>query len=256
MNNFLLAQNSKLILYPSLGIDVNIRISIFIFLAIVVTGFQKPQKKTQSKFQLLFVGNYHAGEISANSGETWYGLFPSESGYELLATKIMVKAAHDIIVDQDPSQQSGLKVSVDQPSRPLFLVKGPFPFKNGSIKSVFSGHQYLTSIHHLILNLGDTIQYNLTTTGELIEGHSSFTNFKVNLTFGKIHQTVATMRGTDEDGPPSILWAGDLDRDGKLDLLLDLTNHYNASEPTLFLSSQATEGKLVAKVASHRSVGC
>ena len=51
------------------------------------------------------------------------------------------------------------------------------------------------------------------------------------------------------DSGAGLLWAGDLDRDGRLDLLLDLSEHYNMSLPTLFLSSAAADSDLVAPVA-------
>lgn len=53
-----------------------------------------------------------------------------------------------------------------------------------------------------------------------------------------------------------IYWAGDLDGDGKLDLYLDLANHYNVGQYRLFLSSPAEKGKLVKEVANFRFVGC
>ena len=55
---------------------------------------------------------------------------------------------------------------------------------------------------------------------------------------------------------PALLWAGDLDRDREIDLLINATNHYNVTHPMLFLSSQAEEGRLVEAVAELRSVGC
>ncbi|NIQ12133.1 MAG: hypothetical protein GWO23_21940 [Gammaproteobacteria bacterium] len=55
---------------------------------------------------------------------------------------------------------------------------------------------------------------------------------------------------------PQVLWAGDLDRDGKLDILLDLTDHYNVSAPTLLLSSMAAANELVQPVAEFRTTGC
>jgi hypothetical protein len=58
------------------------------------------------------------------------------------------------------------------------------------------------------------------------------------------------------EGGPILLWAGDIDRDGKLDFLMDIAGHYNASEPALYLSSQASPGTLVKKVASRKGVGC
>ena len=54
-----------------------------------------------------------------------------------------------------------------------------------------------------------------------------------------------------------ILFAGDIDGDEKLDLLLDTSNHYNASSPTLYLSKPAEEeNKIIKPVAIHTSVGC
>ncbi|MDH3869752.1 MAG: hypothetical protein OET08_10295, partial [Desulfuromonadales bacterium] len=58
------------------------------------------------------------------------------------------------------------------------------------------------------------------------------------------------------DASPRVLWAGDLDRDGRLDLLLDLTTHYNVSAPTLLLSSMAGKSKLVRPAAIFRTTGC
>ncbi len=58
------------------------------------------------------------------------------------------------------------------------------------------------------------------------------------------------------DSGAGLLWAGDLDRDGRLDLLLDLSEHYNMSQPTLFLSSAATVGELVASVVRLVMTGC
>ncbi len=54
----------------------------------------------------------------------------------------------------------------------------------------------------------------------------------------------------------SIQWLGDLDRDGKLDLIVDASGHYNVSEPRLYLSGKAESGSLVKLVASRRTTGC
>lgn len=51
-------------------------------------------------------------------------------------------------------------------------------------------------------------------------------------------------------------FAGDLDRDGKLDLLIDISEDEHEWHPALFLSSAAHEGELVAKVAEIVSAGC
>jgi hypothetical protein len=58
------------------------------------------------------------------------------------------------------------------------------------------------------------------------------------------------------DATPRLVWAGDLDRDSKLDLLFDATYHYNVTHLVLYLSSAAKEGELVGKVAEWKTTGC
>ena len=53
---------------------------------------------------------------------------------------------------------------------------------------------------------------------------------------------------------PSVLFAADLDRDGKLDLVVDTSTHYNLVEQRVFLSSPAKKKGLV-EVASSRQQG-
>jgi len=58
------------------------------------------------------------------------------------------------------------------------------------------------------------------------------------------------------DEIPLLLWAGDLDGDGRLDLLLDVSDHYNVQAFKLFLSSGAAADRLLGEGASFVSVGC
>lgn len=58
------------------------------------------------------------------------------------------------------------------------------------------------------------------------------------------------------DVGPYLIWAGDLDRDGKLDLIMDLKTHENTSQIGLFLSSKSTKSNLLKLVALRSSVGC
>ena len=58
------------------------------------------------------------------------------------------------------------------------------------------------------------------------------------------------------DGSLRLYFAGDLDRDGRLDLVFDTSDHYNLSRPTLLLSSLAADGTLVGEAAQYQSVGC
>lgn len=79
---------------------------------------------------------------------------------------------------------------------------------------------------------------------------------KLMLTSGNVEQIVYPTAGERVGEFWYLLWAGDLDGDGKLDFYADVSDHYNSSMPTLFLSSEAKKGKLVKDVAGIRTVGC
>ena len=62
-------------------------------------------------------------------------------------------------------------------------------------------------------------------------------------------------KGMDES--LTILWAGDLDGDKKVDLIIDDINHYNIwINYRLFLSSYAEKNEIVKEVANLTGVGC
>jgi hypothetical protein len=54
----------------------------------------------------------------------------------------------------------------------------------------------------------------------------------------------------------SIVWVGDLDRDGKPDVLLDESFHYDISLWSLYLSTYAEGDELVKCVARHQEGPC
>ena len=86
--------------------------------------------------------------------------------------------------------------------------------------------------------------------------HTLPKNARLVLTSGQSGQVLYSLQECGNDPSWSLLWAGDLDRDGKLDLYVNVTQHYNISERKLFLSSQAGEKELVRQVAELVTTGC
>jgi len=57
------------------------------------------------------------------------------------------------------------------------------------------------------------------------------------------------------DGIPNLIWAGDLNGDKKIDLLLDIRNHYGVRHYALYMSSEELVNQFVQLVASMPPIG-
>jgi hypothetical protein len=54
----------------------------------------------------------------------------------------------------------------------------------------------------------------------------------------------------------TLIFAGDMDGDAILDLIIDTSWHYNAKRPTIYLSKPAGKGELLKPIGGHNSAGC
>lgn len=221
-----------------------------------------------SRPQLLLPGMFHGGEVVVENGSTWLAVVPQRNhGFVIEEAEVVVETVYDPIVDAE-GEMTGLMVSAPSCFRtPLFLVRGidsiqtgffdtassvqlplkinePFPIK------VFSQRRYALLIEYdpnAPTTVDNFVECPLVLVHEL--SRQVLTTFSV-------YAPPGGDLSIGDEAVPQHLWSGDIDRDGKLDLLLDLTNHYNVTKPTLFLSSEAGEDELVAEVASLVITGC
>jgi hypothetical protein len=104
-------------------------------------------------------------------------------------------------------------------------------------------------------------EYTFIAAGQLIKTEYGETveNYKLILEGSKdnqfIKQTIADIPFFD-DKMVTFYWAGDIDKDGLPDFLIDLSHKYSYSMPSLFLSSKAGNGELVMMVAQLSEFGC
>lgn len=209
-----------------------------------------------AKPQLMEVGQFHGDEIQAKTGEEWLGLYANEGHPELRLTTITVNIVNDPIVDRE-NEQTGKEVSVNQGETPIFLVKGLSELKPGAVATSFMGSQNLLDQMSIDLKLGEK-NYRLVLETQNIKDGMLTEDAQVVLICEGERQVLRSMKVPKDPVEVGwyLNWAGDLDADGKLDLYMQLSNHYNVSEKRLYLSSRAGKGRLLRQAASFTTVGC
>ncbi len=212
-------------------------------------------QKRISHISLIATGEFHGHEITAKSGERWLGLFPTSDGFALLSTTLKVEAVHDSLVDATPKVKTGKKVSVNRIREPVFLVNGTSILRRGAVNTVFADEKYLGNGGFVDLSMGGKNYQLKVVSTDPTPANILMPNSKLIFSSAGKSQIIFSAEEPD-DGSWSLLWAGDLDGDGMLDLYMDLHNKYNSSQRRLFLSSQASRGSLVKEVAEFSIVGC
>lgn len=217
--------------------------------------------------QILRTGLWHGDQVSAESGPDWWGIFPEGDGFTLQQAPVTISAEFDAMMDQE-GQATGKRVKVPQEAEPVLLVYGIKGLKEGRLNTT------KRRISENMVEPGQSIDLELTgdeshistkleISGSMItpEGQSDRLPEDFEFTLVRIsgsrtvRQSLAKLPGI-TDGKPRLVWAGDLDRDGRVDVLLNTTDKYFVTHLVLYLSSAAKKGQLVGKVAEWRRAAC
>ena len=213
---------------------------------------------------LIETGQFHGDEITAHRGQVWLGLYVNGREAVLRYAKIQVRTVFDDVTDYGTKKKTGKSVSVGGPHKPVLLMRTGTGLIPGSVISVFNQKElnFERTLEKIPvrLKLGKrsyvlkvvSPDKNPTPCRE----HAFPRNAKLVLVTGKSSQTLYTLGDCGNEPYWYLVWAGDLDRDGKLDLYVNVTQHYDVSERKLFLSSRARKGRLVKEVAAFVTGGC
>lgn len=214
--------------------------------------------------ELLVPGDYHGDEIAAEDGATWHALVQDEHGSaHLEPRRVGIESVNDPVLDAEDGA-TGKRVGVGQDDV-LFYVRDLPGVASGPVATAYAGRGDPLSLTGLDRefqlfdrNAGrlrlDCKGTDVTRDCALLLSHEGRVQALGHWTADASAGESQIMLGS--DAWPHLRWAGDIDRDGRLDLLIDMTDHYNVSAPTLFLSTQAKDGELVGAAAVLRSVGC
>lgn len=135
---------------------------------------------------------------------------------------------------------------------PFFFMTNIKPIKNGKVKTISLNKNIenpdnkLNNFDNISLNFNQK-KYKLTRTRIGFDSNP-VCKFKVDLAVNNKKQTIIERDIVDTyqvSGHPTLIWAGDIDNDGNLDLIIRYMNHQYDIAYSLFLSSFADKGKLV-----------
>ena len=218
---------------------------------------------------LLRVGDYHQGEVAVDGAKrSWLALHPGDDhgrGAALQRVLVRIETSHDPLLDA-PGQRTGTRVTVQDMATADLLLHGP-RLKPGPITAATERQPLHSTIPGgLQMRIGwNDAHYILDTDCQPRSDDPRWGTCRITLTAGDRRQVLAHASGSRNDAGewergelavPKLLFAGDLDRDGELDLILDLSDHYDLTQVTLLLSSEAASGQIMGEVATLGTVGC
>jgi len=222
-------------------------------------------------FALQPPGSFHGDEPVASDGESWLGLRIDGDAAALVATIVQVRPIEDVVADDAPGQRSGREVTSIEGDAIAMYLRGP-RLRAGPIERAQArpgATETGTSMAEYPLEFrGQRHRIDAHCDPEPRSRVDGQAQLACRVVFATPQRTQvlwsmtgyfepgATTPSLGDDAAPTLLFAGDLDRDGKLDLIFDTTDHYNVRRPTLFLSSQAAPGELLGAAAQYQSVGC
>lgn len=218
----------------------------------------KVEETEKMRGSILPVTPLHNDELEGNYQELhWLGLCRRVGGYSLKRVEVDFINVHDPLIDASTEETGWFpKIKHEQDSC-FYLFAGMDLVDEEIIDFV--------DLEQKVILPGDTLQfaflgknYSFYATGENPSGEKyGVSDYKLFLQNDvKDNPQALVYEYQFDDDIIDIVWAGDLDGDQILDLIIDTSNHYNVMEIALFLSSYSVGQKIVEKVAVHRKVGC
>lgn len=217
--------------------------------------------KTNEKLIEIFDdGLYRQSEVVAKNGEYWFVLTKNDDKFSLQRSIASVKKRKTV---SWPGDENDVKLSFKILDKPLIALKDIRGLRSGPISTLFhkgvweeGESEELSDGYHRNFVL-DRNNYVLRTSRGMTKDGMKVAVLVLELN-GK-SQVIAQKRhapSDDRDIIGSLLWAGDLDDDGKLDLYFDDFNEKGSVGTELHLSSYAHDGKLVGLAAVFGTAGC
>src|ERR1043165_1428 len=228
-------------------------------------------KESNLSAELLQCYTYHPDEVEPNTlKQNWWGLFKNQEGYYLARTAINAERIYDGIFDDDgidavfqdstEIKRTGWNISTNNKDTNFLLITEIPCFKERKVPSTLLNGNYIFPGDTLSFNfLGIYYQIFFTRGTKINKGEKINWNYKLYLKSNRRENPLTELLVSSPhltDHLAFILFAGDIDGDGLLDLVIDTAMHDNAEVPTLYLSKPSKVDHLLEVIALHVSIGC
>jgi hypothetical protein len=197
---------------------------------------------------VLMPGEYPTAQVATLPASGWHALVATDAGDRVLAVGLVQDALAD-----DPAW---VRVGIgDATADVRFLVRDT-RVAAGPVVTVVDAPRQVPQDLPLLMFLGSALPHRI--DFDCTDGADDRADCTLVYAHDGRRQALARyaarrdIDGTIEladNAAPAVLWTGDLDRDGALDLLLDLGAGYSESKPTLLLSSARQGDELAGEVA-------
>ena len=204
----------------------------------------------------------------------WYGIFVKNGLSETRKIKIDIEKYHhplfDSELEEDSEEVTGRRLIVEGEEKPFFLISGLKGLTESKIPSVkikgkkipdkYKDHAEVMAF--IEPNKELSIEYNNSSIRFFAEGNPD--NFKSeNIALDEPYKLYVSSSKVEKQLIEKVdnfelitliyglVWIGDLDNDGQVDLLMSEATHYAVRSYSLYLSSYADEGEVFNKVVQY-----
>ncbi len=207
----------------------------------LLRSMDKRHEMREHDLFLLPTGTVWGNDLEARPSEGWFGLYREEKGSRLAEVGVQFS---------DDSELEQVRVE-SRPSGADFLFRNLPGLKAGRLVEATIEGGPLGQTRMLRLSLADR-EYLLRLEGN----DETFADAVIILSSGDREQVLFRADGWADEAHFSVLWAGDLDRDGGLDLLVTFSPKYSMYPRDLLLSSGADPGDFVRLAATYIHYSC
>jgi len=178
--------------------------------------------------------------------DEWLGLFDYATCNRLNHVEMLLTIEDTTVHERD--KPAGMTVELpEETHQPLILLSSSPPvLSDGPVLTVIHDYMHLLPNLSILFGERDLEEVRLFTTVDGLFLSNERLQQHITGTYPGIERSETYM---------GIVWAGDIDRDGKLDLLLnDVRGEQLQYSWDLYLSSEASPDQLVRKVASFQEI--